>query len=122
MRPLLQYSKGGLIAAAILGLPAVVMIMEEGVIAIGALLGAIALAIRSFMPPVGWGRGIFVYVGGSLAGMVLFLLTIIDSDEAARLIVPVLMSGLCLWTGFKKGKIQRRIPRHGPRAGTNADT
>jgi hypothetical protein len=112
-----QISKKGLVAAVIIGLLAVLGIRSEAgeLVATAVLPGAIALAVRSLLSGMTLGRGVFAFVGGYVVGYGLLMGALAGSGEdlyesvgAGGLFMLVFLAGLCLWTGFQKGKIWRR--------------
>ena len=103
-----RVSIGGLIAAAVLAAVGIASTRDPdmGGMAIMYFGSAIALFIRSFLPGMTWGRGVLVALGGYCFGVVLFMMALVDSDDLATVIGPVLMTFGFLWYGFKRGKIQ----------------
>jgi len=108
-----RFSRTGFIIAVvfiILGLSTAVRgVFDEEMVVIGVLgslipIGAgLALLLRSFRPPLKWGRGIATWSGGLFAGAALFLLA--AGKNFPGLVMFVILSICLLWIGFKRPKI-----------------
>ena len=68
------------------------------------LVPAVAIIVRSFRPPIGFGRGLAIVLGGMLAGQAPMSLKYAASQKLWPNLIIGLVGILLLWVGFRKQK------------------
>jgi hypothetical protein len=105
-----RFSRGGLIIAILSAISAIIGIAylifplnsdADTLLTASLNIGVgIAMLIRSFRPPIGLGRALATIGGGSLAGVWIFELFVVDKFDWSLFIPSILLLGV----GFKRSK------------------
>jgi len=106
-----KYSIGGLIVGGLLSLSTLgnlLMVLRNPklppLILLVTLVPAVAIIVRSFRPPIGFGRGLIILLGGAFTGQFLFSLRYAASEKLVANLILGAIGILLLWVGFKKTK------------------
>jgi len=68
------------------------------------LLPTVAILVRSFRPPMGFGRGLATVIGGMFAGIIPLSLLHVTGDQLVVNLIIGAVGIFLLWIGFKKPK------------------
>ena len=73
------------------------------------LVPAVAILVRSFRPPIGFGRGLAIVLGGMLAGQMPMSLRYAASQTLWPNLIIGAVGILLLWIGFRKPEIPPEV-------------
>ena len=107
-----KYSIGGLIVGGLLIFSALGNLLASSRNPKLPLLGiflplvpAVAILVRSFRPPIGFGRGLAIVIGGMLAGQLPMSLAYAVPEKLVLNIIVGAIGIFLVWVGFKKPKM-----------------